>query len=319
MFNPIGMAATYSKLTAHTFRGLSYFTLRFGQHGAEHYNNELTQRSEAAGNNFKNTYQYWLNRGLSETESQQAVSTEQSRRSLLRDRSLEHSTRTHAHWVAKGYTDTDATEIVHNIQSRAASFFVEKYGTDQGMLRYKKMIDDRTNTYYEKDDVTRSKINQSRGRTYQQLADTHGAAAASNIISRRTSLMHGFSEEANKFFYQLDQILTDDQREQSYTAYKTNEWFVRHNDGILFVDYKLENVIIEYNGSFWHGDSRIFADNDIHPVTKQPIAEMQDRDRRKTKILENKQFHVLSIWSLDSQADIQTQLKKCKDFINDYL
>lgn len=65
-------------------------------------------------------------------------------------------------------------------------------------------------------------------------------------------------------------------------------WF--YPDGCIF-----GNTIIEYNGSFWHGNDRIYADNDIvaHNIT---ALERRRKDEERYNKLNELGYNVIVVW-----------------------
>lgn len=83
-------------------------------------------------------------------------------------------------------------------------------------------------------------------------------------------------------------------------------------------DVKVGNIIIEFNGSFWHANPQKYKETDIinFPGNKNISAkDIWARDFHKISAAENLGYKVITIWDLDFKEDPQNTIKRCLDFI----
>lgn len=80
------------------------------------------------------------------------------------------------------------------------------------------------------------------------------------------------------------------------------------------------NIIIEFNGSFWHANPQKYTEEDIicFPGNKNISAkDIWARDSHKISTAENLGYKVITIWDLDFKEDPKNAIKRCIDFIKE--
>lgn len=184
------------------------------------------------------------------------------------------------------------------------------------MYAYNNMINKRVEKWLLKPIEDKKIINKSKGRTYEQLVIEKGKEVADEIINRRLSSCNSISNESKEFFIKLDNIMDNYYKNNSITGYKGNERWVVTNNKMYFLDYVIDNCIIEYNGSFWHGDSRLFKKDDF--ILGKSVSEIWNYDKLKVENLQKLGYNILVIWSLDVKEDIDREINKCKDFLYEH-
>jgi hypothetical protein len=296
-----------------------YFKLRYANNWAEQKNNHEERLSSLAKKNFPNTTEYWLLRGLDENDAiknSNLIQKDRARRS--KEKLINKPTcRSIDFWLDRGHTVDEAKKKVYDIQCRDLNFFVAKYNEDDGLTKYNKMITKRLLIWNNQTELKRNQINKSKGRTYKQLVEEKGVDVANNIIKARTQYNNRSSKEANDFFKELDELIGSKSK-LSITEYKCPEKNIIIDNNLFFLDYVIGNIVIEYNGSFWHADKRLFNETEWHPGTKKTVSEIWEQDKKKVDLLKKNQYNVLVIWSYDVACNRKKELLKCKDFINEH-
>lgn len=310
----------YRIIKSNSHNSIEYYRAKYGSQAEEKLAANKEKNSAHARTNFKNCVEYWIARGLDLSDAYDNVKKEQGRRNALAVQAMHGKPRCRSpeFWISQGYSIEDAIARVKLIQSRDLSFFLHKYGEEEGLFKFTEMIESRKNTYYSKDEETRAAIGKSRGRTREQLIAEHGTEYAIKVIQARTSGQAAISKESMAFFSQLDKLLAPELAAESVTGYKGPERWIMQDKKFYFVDYLIENCIIEYNGSFWHADPRQFVAEQIHPVTQLTAKEMWQKDADRTKVFTDLGYKVLTIWSKDVAHNITDELTKCKEFINEH-
>jgi len=279
------------------------------------------KRQSFAENNFSNIPRYWILQGLDVETAKlaaQSIQTSRAEKSGNKLRGVRHGPRTVEYWISKGNDENQAKELVSAWQRRDLEWFIALYGNVDGTERYQQMIKQRTQTWQKKSKYDRQKINQTKGRTFQQLIESHGIDQAIEIIKKRTSGNSKISKESIEFFKDLDNLI-EPLGAQSVTGYKGIERFVRFNNDFTWLDYYINGKIIEYHGSFWHADPRLFEAEQIHSVINMPCKEIWNRDKDRIDNLKKLGYTVLVIWSKDVADDRQRELDKAKQFIRGQL
>lgn len=278
---------------------------------ADKIKNIKKSRTDNAKIHFPSCVEYWINLGHTELESIDLVSKHQAKQSKKRTTYI--SPRSYSYWENLGYNDDDIREILKSIQSRTKESFISNYGEDEGVFKYDSMLQIRADTYYSKPIEQQNAIKKSKGRTKEQLILERGLDEANAIIASRCNSIQ--NSEANIFFRIIDEknnvLLTE-----SVTGYKTNEYWIKHDTGMYFVDYKYKNKIIEYYGSYWHCDERTFPNpTDIHPTYKEPVSIKREQDKERINYIKKQGYDVLIIWATDVALDAHKSINQCLNFL----
>lgn len=82
-----------------------------------------------------------------------------------------------------------------------------------------------------------------------------------------------------------------------------------------FYDFKIENgPILEINGSYWHGDKRIYEEKDLNSVQKKNIY----IDNFKRKWAENNGIEIYYFWEKDIHENPEKIMLALKEIIKKY-
>jgi len=301
---------------SYDYTSREYLMARYGNDESKIAQLKLQTQADAFGN-FSNTPRYWMQRGFDRDAAISAANQVQKNRAARagnKSRGQPRGPRTVDYWISKGHTADQAAELVSAWQRRDTEWFVMMYGPDEGQTRYDQMIKRRQQTWYGRSDFDRQQRNATKGKTKAQLIEKYGQERAFDIIRRRTSGTSKISKESVEFFVELDQSLGQISA-RSVTGYKGSERFVKFGDNITWVDYYLDGKIIEFHGSYWHADPRLFEADEIHNVINLPCREIWQRDHQRLDTLEKLGYNVLVIWSKDVDDDCQRELDRAKQFI----
>ena len=82
-----------------------------------------------------------------------------------------------------------------------------------------------------------------------------------------------------------------------------------------FYDFKIENgPILEINGSYWHGDKRIYEEKDLNSVQKKNIY----IDNLKRRWAENNGIEIYYFWEKDIHENPEKILLTLKEILKKY-
>lgn len=82
-----------------------------------------------------------------------------------------------------------------------------------------------------------------------------------------------------------------------------------------FYDFKIENgPILEINGSYWHGDKRIYEEKDLNSVQKKNIY----IDNLKRRWAENNGIEIYYFWEKDIHENPEKILSTLKEILKKY-
>ena len=306
----------FSTVISKNHNSTEYLMARYGDN-VNYIQFLKNKKSQEAKQNFGNCIDYWKKRGFTYEESLTYVSDTQRARSKKANIKGQLSRRTINFWINAGHSVETSKDIVAEIQRRDLSFFIKKYGEDTGYIKYTEMISKRNLTWFSRPEEERIKINKTKGKTFDELVAIHGELKAIEIIKSKTTNCCSVSKESMEFFIELDSLLGHNAN-KSVTGYKGPERFIVYDKKIMFVDYYLDGKIIEYNGSFWHADDRLFSKTDIHPILCIPCKDIQIRDQTRIDILNKLNYKVLTLWSYDVNIDKTAQLNKAFNFLMDF-
>ncbi len=93
-----------------------------------------------------------------------------------------------------------------------------------------------------------------------------------------------------------------------YNIFYTRERYIKHQ--FYRVDFMVDKVIIEVQGDYWHGNSRLFEVNNLNTMQLSNI----ERDRKKLDYAISNGYIVIYIWELDLYKNID----KVENFIKNY-
>jgi len=307
----------YNTLKTLPISSYEYYEKRYGPNANIKYKEYKNRKSNEAKKNFPNMMKYWIAKGYSESCAVEKISEIQTSRNFLAQevKKMQPSCRTFDFWILKGFSQDFANEKIKNMQTRNLSFYITKYGNELGTKLYNQMIDKRKQTWDSTPMDIKACINKSKGKTYQQLIDIHGIDRANSILKSRMFNFSATSSEANLFFKDLDDVLPDNIKTHSISGYKSDEYMVYTGNKFYYLDYYYNNCVIEYNGSYWHADNRIYEAKYWHSGRKMYAEEIWKYDNEKLDSLKNMGYDVLIIQALDVIENRSLEIEKCKDFL----
>lgn len=223
-------------------------------------------------------------------------------------------------WTKKQFDDFNKSRAVtlKNLQN--------KYGDELGQQYF--------NEYVSKQRITKSRqymidkygeertneINQSKTQTLsnyvKRLGEKEGLKQYEIMISHHKNY---FSKISQKFFNELDEFIS--KKYTTYYATKNKEYGVnlKNNEYVRLDYFILElNICIEFNGTYFHADPRIFNENDCpNPhntvLTAKEIWENDKIRYKKLKQLRN--IDTIIVWENDYNNGINIQ-KFIKEKLN---
>jgi len=96
-----------------------------------------------------------------------------------------------------------------------------------------------------------------------------------------------------------------------------SEYFIKGRPYDIFV--KSLNLIIEYNGTYWHYDSRVFDENYFDKSKNRYVKDVWEHDKHKIQTAINSGYCILVIWQFDFESlDDVGKIKFIKNKINEY-
>ena len=128
----------------------------------------------------------------------------------------------------------------------------------------------------------------------------------------------------------LSEVVKKEKKHPKYGTSKLEDYFAENFLDIIGVDYirqfeakeigrfydfKLKNgPILEINGSYWHGDKRIYEEKDLNNVQKKNIYV----DELKRRWAENKGIEIYYFWEKDIYENPESVKRTLNDIIKKY-
>jgi very-short-patch-repair endonuclease len=75
-------------------------------------------------------------------------------------------------------------------------------------------------------------------------------------VLRLNNYNQGYSKISQKIFWMIYEKLTQLEKENTHFKELNNEWYVKNTNNFYFVDFKCGNKIIEFDGIYWHRNSK---------------------------------------------------------------
>lgn len=175
--------------------------------------------------------------------------------------------------------------------------FLKKYGKIDGLKRYEVFVSkQKENSFSYSLAGFKIKYGDAGIQKYYDWLETTCEA-----IKNRWKI--GYSKMSQSLFWRIFESLSDDLKREIKFAELNNEqefYVFWKNKKFILVDFKVKNIIIEFNGKFWHSS-----------------IEMIEQDSIRKKWLEDKGYKVLFVDEVDWIKNENDIINKCLNFIKE--
>ena len=177
------------------------------------------------------------------------------------------------------YGETEGLIRLRKTKSRDLSFFINKYGQDEGFKRYSNMLLKKVNAL-------------KKRKTYSS-----------------------WSLECCLYIKKVvDDLIFYGERELVWNL--PLEWQIKLNQKIVSPDLFYRGKIIEFQGDLFHGNRNLFEGNEKpHPFNNLTVDELRKQDNIRLDYYKSKNYKVLEIWENDYKEDKERTIKKCLMFL----
>lgn len=220
--------------------------------------------------------------------------------------------------LIKKYGLETGTEMFEKYRKRQAyagcklEYFIEKYGEIDGLEKYKQ--------------INKLKSNSIDNYLLRYDGDYELAICAweSANLNKFKNSSKFKSAIANELFDNLYEFLIKKGFQTIYYANNIGEWYLYDNlqKRIYFYDFFVKDIgkLIEFNGDYWHGNPRIYNENDIikYPNNVDKIAkDVWDADKIKLDVIAKYPIikEYLIIWEMDYRNNKEQIIEECKNFL----
>lgn len=194
---------------------------------------------------------------------------------------------------------------------------IKRYGEELGIQKFEDYVNKQKLTKSKEYMISvygeekANKINQSKALTLENYTKKYGEDEGLRKFEIMLNNHHNyFSKISQKFFNELDKYLST--KYTTYYATKNKEFGVNLNGSYVCLDYFILelNLCIEFNGTYYHGDPKIFNEHDCpNPHNKTLTAkEMWENDNNRYKLLkEIRNIDTIVVWENDYNNGINIE------------
>ena len=238
--------------------------------------------------------EYWISKGFSEEESiEKALSTKTTNNKIGNSNSAQRdeesirasSQRCREYWILRGFSEEEVEENITKLQTTfSLEKCIDESGVEEGTKRWKERQEKWQNTLKckpleEQERITRAKFSSNN-------------TGYSNISQKLFVSIYNKLQDKQVYFATLNNDVN-----------KNNEYFYRSKteNRSFFFDfyYPAKKRIIEFDGDYWHGESRGNIQRDIE----------------RQLILESEGFEFLRIKEREYNMDKQGTIDACLKFL----
>jgi hypothetical protein len=255
---------------------------------------------------------HWINKGYSEEDAKKKISEHQKNVSknvnynkILQPTKIEY-------YINKGFSESESKEKLKERQSTfTLQKCINKYGNIDGVDVWTKRQEKWQKTLKSKSKDEIELINKKKGVTKEQMISKYGLEKTIDILKKRCFHFKGYSNISKELFEKIEKIIN------KKCFYAENEYCIKNENKIMFADFLCENKIIEFNGTVFHADPRIFKETDRpNPFNKLTSKMIWENDKKRLEILKQN-YDILIIWEIDYLNDKEKIVKECLNFLNE--
>lgn len=113
--------------------------------------------------------------------------------------------------------------------------------------------------------------------------------------------------------------MNDEDKKHTYFKELNKEFGKYTKEKYYYYDFVLSNKkkCIEFNGTYWHRDPRVYEENSIVKQVNKTAKEIWKSDKIKIDVLKKFDFKILIIWELDYKNNKEEIINKCINFLKD--
>lgn len=293
--------------------------------------------------------EYWLNKGLSETEAKVRIAELQSKNSnfvknrgytkeMMINKIGEEGAKEHYRkrsrfciefWTSRGYTEEEGKKEISKIQSIYSKF-------SNGDLEKVKKRSWRCPQYWmrvsgctleeAKEIISEKQVFFSKEKCIKKYGEEKGLEIWENRQKKWQETLHnsqnlhvGFSKISQEMFKKLESLYKDDEKDYIFYGSKNHEYSLRDENVNYIYDFTDLNrrKIIEFQGDIYHANPMLFEANDTpNPFKKDKTSkDLWGFDEKKKNIAVKNGFSYLTIWEKDYRENKEKEITKAKIFL----
>jgi very-short-patch-repair endonuclease len=214
-------------------------------------------------------------------------------------------------------------------KSRAVTLdnLIKKYGENDGKNRYDEYCKRQafTNTVEYLGEERYKKVNKLKSHSLDTYIQRYGEEIGRKKLLEfyeKSSCGNSYSKISQRCFNEVEEFLTEFEREYTYYATKNKEYALLYENKCFLYDFVCTHLkfCIEYHGDHFHGNPLIYKP-DSHlrgrGCTHMKAKEKWKQDELKAKWLEDQRGYVtIIVWDSEWRNDPSKVLEKIKKFIS---
>lgn len=257
--------------------------------GKKKWNERLSKKLNTQKNNFKN--KKWKN-GLTLQEFQEKYGIEDGYNRWKKLFNKLHYYNSLKRYIKEFGEEEGKKKCREGKDNSSLKAFIRRYGEEDGLARY--------NENCKKCGITKKRMQAKYGKELGAIKYNEWLLKKSKVMA---SFGKGYSKISQELFWSVYNLLNDEQKSNTYFAELNEEYqlvtehVINYPKKIINIDFKCNNIIIEYDGSYWHKNKSLDVLRDSYTKSKGYITlRVNDNDYKKNK---------------------EKIINKCKEFINE--
>lgn len=204
---------------------------------------------------------------------------------------------------------------------------IKKHGKEQGLIRFQSYCDrqSETSTYeYLLNKFGKQRADEildSRGKRIEYFEKVFGDKAIEKYTEYWNNIKNPYYSKISTDLFDL--LIIDLKLHDFKIYYKENEYGIYDRQSLKYFKYDFTipelKIIIEFNGDSWHGNPKIYSENDKpHPIDKEITAmELWKYDEIKKQAAESRGFKLIYVWEDDYRNNFENMYIILKEKINE--
>lgn len=289
------------------------------RYGIKEGRDKISQVKTSRTKHLKNTYTYWKDSGLSESEVKSQIKKLQTENGALAAKKLKgskgkYSCRSMKYWIRNGYSEKEARDKVSSIQiANGKGYYLNKgYSIEDAVSIQEKRNTKWLSNLNNKSEEDISLMNLKKGHTIKSYLarglSLDEATEKSNNFFKNNGIS---SNSSNEFFDLLSSNLNTN---EVFYQGKNHEFQINGKTvDFYYPEYKM---VVEYYGNYWHMNPSMYIESDMcHNKTAK---EIWKHDETRIKLIEQSEHvdKVFIIWEKDTKDNPIHVINTIKDYIN---
>lgn len=217
--------------------------------------------------------EYWINKGFSVEEAIEKVNERKKKAAAESIKAVKNGNRITCtqleYYINQGFSEDDAKELLKKRQNTISlKSFQKRYGNEEGLIRF----NNRNKKWLE---TLNNKSGEEKQKIYEGRVNGFIKAHTNTISNEETAIL--------------------DLLEKKFNIKIQRQFSITYENKIYLFDGKYKNILIEFNGNYWHCNPSIYNESYFHTVKEKTAREIWEYDKFKQDIV-GKDYKKFIIW-----------------------